>query len=116
MSGYDALVGNVLAKFLLLIAVLLMPFEMSPLAAAGTAHEASQAAMSMNHCPDGDGKHHRAGGSAGECTMACAGALPATDCARRQALTIARPRIQPAAAHQLDGLHPETATPPPKLF
>jgi hypothetical protein len=115
VNGYDRLVGTVLAKLLLLVAVVLMPLGMGPAAAATAAHEMRHAAMPMGHCPESGSNHHDKGGIA-ECTMACAGALPAVDFAHHEPLMIARQLMQPVAALQLDGLHPETAVPPPKLF
>ena len=109
MSAYA---GRVLAKLVLLIAVLLMPLGMAP--AAGTSHNAkAMAAMPMGHCdqpaPTQGAKHGLA-----ECTMACSAALPAVDAPRDDRPLIVCLPVQPAAAQVLHGLHPETATPPPK--
>ena len=111
MTGYDRPVRTALARLVLLIAMLLMPLGMNPIAAASTA---PGPAMSMSHCPDSGSSHHAKGGLA-ECTMACAGALPATDQAQRSPRLAAREPIRPAAVRQLGDLHPETATPPPRL-
>jgi hypothetical protein len=99
-----------LGRFFLLIAVLLMPFGMTPAAAAG--HSAHMA-MPMSHCPEPAPNHS---GKAGfvECTMACSAALPAGEVAQDQPLLIVCMPDRPGVARQLDGLHPETATPPPK--
>ena len=97
-------------KLLTLIAVLFMPIGMAPAAAAG-AHR-SPAAM-MRHCPGKPPSDDKAGFA--ECTMACAAALPAVEAPE------AKPLVRPAelpritASQTLCGLHPETATPPPKL-
>jgi hypothetical protein len=99
-------------KLLMLVAVLLMPLGMAP-ATATVAH--SQMAMDMptGHCPD-QAPHHDSKGGIAECTMACAGTLPAADLANTEPVPIARAPIQPAAAQRLQGLHPDPATPPPK--
>jgi hypothetical protein len=46
--------------------------------------------------------------------MACAAALPAVETPRAQPRLIICLPIRPEAAQRLDGLTPETATPPPK--
>jgi hypothetical protein len=99
-------------KLLMLVAVLLMPFGMAP-AAAAAAHPPMTMDIAKGHCPD-QGSHHGANGGTAECTMACAGALPAADLADNEPLLIARAPIRPTAAQRLQGLHPDTATPPPK--
>lgn len=98
-------------KLVFLFAVLLMPLGMQPVAAASTHHD--MASMPMGHCPD-QGPHHDTKGGIAECTMACAGALPAVELAAREPLLIVREPVQPAAANRLSGLHPDPATPPPK--
>ena len=98
-------------KFVLVFAVLLMPLGMQPVAAASTHHD--MASMAMGHCPNQVPHHDRKGGIA-ECTMACAGALPAAELAAREPLLIVREPVQPATANRLSGLHPDPATPPPK--
>jgi hypothetical protein len=70
--------------------------------------------MPIGHCPDQRSHHDMKGGIA-ECTMACAGALPAVDLAGYRPLPTDCEPIVFTAAERLDGLHPETATPPPKL-
>jgi hypothetical protein len=103
--------ARTLARMLLLFAVLLMPLGMSPAAAAPVHHET--AAGMPSHCPDQLPGHEKRAGIA-ECTMACAAALPAVQApaAEAPALRAEPPRF--AAADPLHGLHPETATPPPK--
>jgi len=100
-----------LARLALLIAVLLMPLGMTPAPAA--AHEHAMASMPMGHCDDGAAKHQSKAGLA-ECTMACSAALPAADLPRDGAPMIVCMPVRPVTAHVLHGLHPETATPPPK--
>jgi hypothetical protein len=95
-------------RLLTLIAVLLMPLEMAPAAAA--AHEAP--AMAMQHCPDQPSGHAAKG--FGECMMACSAALPAADVPRNEttALICLAPEAPPA--RELSTLHPDIATPPPR--
>jgi hypothetical protein len=101
-------------KLLGLIAALLMPLGMTAAPAAAAQHHGTAASMPMEHCPDQDSK---AGSKAGfaQCTMACSAALPATDLGTNQPMLIVCTPTQARAAHRLQGLHPETATPPPKL-
>jgi hypothetical protein len=98
-------------KLITLLALLLMPFGMT--AAPASAHQSMAAGMPTEHCPD-QGSNHGAKGGFAECTMACAAALPTADFASQGPLLIVCQPIQPAAALQLHGLHPDTATPPPK--
>lgn len=112
MSAYAAAVRTVLAKLVLLIAVLLMPLGMTPAAAAG--HQPhDMAAMPVGHCDPHAPKHGAMQGMA-QCTMACSTALPAGDAARDAPLLIVCTPVAPSAAEALDGLHPHPATPPPK--
>ena len=95
-----------LLRLLLLLAVIISPLGMANAAPTATQHSA--AGTPMQHCPEQ--------GKAGfvHCAMACSAALPAS--AMRQIeplpITCSAPRIE--VAHQLHGLHSETATPPPK--
>jgi len=98
-------------KLLALLAVLLMPFAMAPVAAADS-HE-HMASMPMQHCPEQPPGNGMKSGFA-ECTMACAAALPAFDSATEEALPVGCLRSPMTVVHVLHGLHPETATPPPK--
>src|SRR3954454_23872997 len=105
-------VARILSRLMLLVAVLLMPLGMSPAGAAPVHHEMA-AGMPMGHCPDQAPSHDRKSGFA-ECTMACAAALPAFE-ARPADLPIVPaelPRL--TLTDRLHGLHPETATPPPR--
>jgi hypothetical protein len=97
---------------LLLFAVLLMPLGMSP-AAAAPAHHWMAAGMPMDHCLDQAPSHGKKAGFA-ECTMACAAALPAVEAPGALPLTMAVELPRLAATDRLHGLHPETATPPPR--
>jgi hypothetical protein len=103
---------RLIPKLLVLLAVLLLPLGMAPAtAAASPQHMAID--MPMGHSHD-RGPHHDMKGGIGECTMACAGALPAADLASHSPLPIVGEPVQIAAAQRLHGLDPETATPPPK--
>lgn len=99
-------------KLLVLLAVMLMPLGMAPAAAAPLGHSA-MAGMPIGHCPD-QGSNRDVKGGVAVCTMACAGALPAADLANREPMLIICEPVQPEAASTLHGLHPETATPPPR--
>lgn len=96
-------------KLLALIAVLLIPLGMAP-AAASPVH--GHVAMPMEHCPDQAPKQTH--GTSAECTMACAGALPAVAASHMAPPLFAERLAQPAPTARLHGLHPETATPPPR--
>jgi hypothetical protein len=99
-------------KLLVLLAVLLMPLGMSPGAAAPVRHQMA-AGMPMGHCPDQAPSHDKKSGF-GECTMACAAALPAVEASAAE-LPIAPPELpRLALSDRLHGLQPETATPPPR--
>ncbi len=101
-----------LSRLLLLLAVLLMPFGMTPVAASQ--HQHSAVAMPMQHCPE-QAPNHDSKGAFVECTMACSAALPAADRFSKQPSVIEVEPPRPAATPLLHGLHPETATPPPKF-
>lgn len=100
-------------KLLTLIAVLLMPFGMT---AAPAAHAHQQSApMAVGHCPDQMPDRHSAAGLH-DCAMACSSALPAADTRQDDSIPITPVPTVAYLVHQLHGLHPETATPPPKRF
>lgn len=105
---------RLIGKLLALFAILIMPLGMQSAAAASapSAHHHA-ATMPMEHCPEQGGKHDMKGGFA-ECTMACSAALPAAALPHEGRLLIACAPTAPAAAQMLHGLHPDTATPPPK--
>ena len=100
------------SKLLALIAVLLMPLSMAA-SATPAAHHAEMNSEQMQHCPEQSPKHH---GKAGlvECTMACSAALPAMGFTPIEANWTACVPVAQAPPSTLHGLHPETATPPPK--
>jgi hypothetical protein len=103
--------ARLIAKLVVLIAVLMMPLGMS--AAPAAAHHGASAAMPMKHCPEQAPSHHSKAGFV-ECTMACSAALPAVDFPQERHVLVASAPAEPTAAHMLHGLHPDTATPPPK--
>jgi hypothetical protein len=101
-----------LARIVLLLAVLLMPLGMNP-AAAAPVHNQMGAGMAMGHCPDQVPGHEKKSGLA-ECTMACAAALPAMEASDAETLALRGEAPRFVAVDRLHGLHPETATPPPR--
>ena len=104
---------RLIAELLLLIAVMLMPFGMAPAGASPNQPHAMSADMPMQHCPEQGDKDDMKAGFA-DCAMACSAALPAMDRPQEGHSLMAGPPIAPAAARELHGLHPDTATPPPK--
>jgi hypothetical protein len=103
---------RLIAKLLVLVAVLLMPLGMSPAAAGASMHH-DMASMSMGHCPDQAPSPDKKSGF-GECTMACAAALPAVEASAAELPIVPAELQRLALTDRLHGLHPETATPPPK--
>ena len=113
VSSKEYLIPMALAwKLLTLIALMLMPFGMTA-APAAASHDHS-ASMAMGHCPDQLPDRHPATGLH-ECAMACSAALPAADMRQDDSVLIGHVPTVAYVVHQLHGLHPETATPPPKL-
>ena len=101
-----------LFEILTLVAVLLLPLGMSaaPAAAQQQNHSAS---MPVQHCPEQAPRQHGKLGFV-PCTMVCSAALPALGSPRHQTpMTACGPKLS-STVHQLHGLHPETATPPPR--
>ena len=102
---------QLVAKLLVLLAVLLMPLGMTSAAASASHHE--MASMPMGHCPDQGARHDMKSGIA-ECTMVCAAALPAVEFTPDQPIMAIAQPLAAASAHRLHGLHPETDPPPPR--
>jgi hypothetical protein len=102
--------ARLIAKLLILVAVLLMPIGMAPAVASATHHAAG---VAMQHCPEPAPNHGMKGGL-GECTAACAAALPAADLSPQAPPRFVCEPVLPAGAEPLRGVHPDTATPPPK--
>ena len=102
--------SRLMGNLAVLLAVLLMPFGMTTPAAAAVRH--APTAMPMRHCPEQSPSQSKAGFI--ECTMACSAAVLAASFGPREPLAIVCSPDEPAIAQRLHGLHPETATPPPK--
>ena len=100
-----------LHELIALLAMLLMPLGMPSAAAASSEHHS--ASMPMQHCPE-QGTRHDSKAASAECTMACSAALPAIAVAMNEPPSIDRAPDHAAIAQVFHGLHPETATPPPK--
>ena len=104
--------ATMVTRLILFVAVLLMPLGMT--AAPAAAHQSMAVEMPMGHCPDQQrGDDHKAG--IADCTMACAAALPAVEPVRDDPSIEPSPQIVAVQPHSLHGLHPETATPPPRI-
>ena len=93
------MVQMALTRLVLLIAMLFLPLGLNNALAAAATH----------HAPKQNSK-----GAFAECTMACASALPAMDRVSDEIRPMARTAFLPLPAQPLHGLHPDTATPPPK--
>jgi hypothetical protein len=104
-------VRSLATRLLVLLAVLLMPLGMTAAPAASPQHHS--ASLPMQHCAD---KAPKPAGTAGftACTMVCSAALPVDQVERGEGRMIVCAPAEAAAVRQLDGLHPETATPPPR--
>jgi hypothetical protein len=104
-----------LAKLLAIVALLLTSFGMAAATATAAPHHGDGRAMAMpmEHCPDSDGAADTRGGVP-ECAMACSAALPAADFSQAQPLTVVCAPAERPLARSLLGIHPETATPPPR--
>jgi hypothetical protein len=104
---------RLIARIALTLAILLMPLGMTP-SAASEPHHMTAVGAAMQHCPD-QAPRHDPKGTLAQCTMACAAAVPASTASAEEPPMVAAELITPAVAERLRGLHPETATPPPKL-
>ncbi|HWI89510.1 MAG TPA: hypothetical protein VNS11_09775 [Sphingomicrobium sp.] len=113
MSVYAFYVQTLIARIALMLAILLMPLGMAP-SAASEAHQAMAAGAPMEHCPDQAPRHDPKGALA-QCTMACAAAAPASTASAQEPHLIASAIAMPGLTQRLRGLHPDTATPPPRL-
>jgi hypothetical protein len=104
--------AHVVWRLLALLAVLLMPLGMQTAAAAPADHHAPNARMSMDHCPERSGSHGEKQGLI-TCSILCAAALPSQDMPHR-GLGPAADRAVILPSPVLQGIRPETVTPPPK--
>ena len=102
-----------LINFLTLLAVLVMPFGMTAVPAAQVTDHHPMAGMRMGHCPD-EGTQPDTEPGIQACAMVCAAALPAMEVDREQPAAIVCAPDRSTTMRYLQGLHPETATPPPK--
>ena len=103
---------RLVAKLMVLVAVMLMPFAMAPAPGAPSHHQTAET-MPMRHCPDRAPSRDVKGGIV-ECTMACSAALPAAELSQKRPLLNASVPADAPPGPVLHGLHPDTATPPPK--
>jgi hypothetical protein len=99
-------------KLLMLATLLFLPFGMNA-AEASAPQRAPMAEMPVGHCPDQNTPHDTKG-SGGECMMGCAAALPARFSQEDGPVLIVCAPIESKAVQQLQGLNPDTATPPPR--
>ena len=104
-----------IAKLLTLLALVLMPFGMSPAAAEAIPAAAQHHAAPMAaHCPTPDaGDSGKASKQAADCTVACAAIVAPAPTAAPPPVLTPPPPARPLAGTRR-GLHPEAATPPPK--
>ena len=100
---------QMIAKCLLLLAVLLMPFGMTP----ATAGPRDGPATAMRHCADQGETQHGNAGIAG-CTMACAAALPACIVHPLEPREVVPPPHARASIKLLLSFRPDTKAPPPR--
>ncbi len=104
--------AQLLARLLLLIAVLTAPLSMSAASSAPTQH--GSAAMAMEHC---HGRQQPAPAEKGiaDCAMACAAALPAiVPPVPAAAAPVVQAPEPPVISARLADRNLEIATPPPK--
>lgn len=112
MRVYSSPMRFAVLRLLALVTALLMPLGMEPAPAAD--HHITMAGMAMQHCPDQSSKRQHHDGLA-TCSMVCASVLPAQEQVRDEP-PIRRPEpVIPMTGHMLHGIHPEIATPPPRL-
>ena len=112
LKVYARSVRLIIAKLVLLMAVLIMPLGMTP--AGASAHDSrAMADMPIQHCPEQSRHEHHDGIAA--CSMACASALPAQELVRAEPVCADHQLVRPIMAQILQGLHPEVPAPPPKM-
>ncbi|TFI59621.1 hypothetical protein E2493_03880 [Sphingomonas parva] len=112
-----------LSRLLILLAVLVAPLTMAGHAAAMASPPAPQATvvhhraaeMAAEHCAGAsDERPKDRPGQAFDCAIACA-ALPAMPARVAEISRMPAPLDPPAPACAPRGLHPEAATPPPRI-
>ncbi len=110
---YFALMPSMVLKLLTLLALVLLPFGMGAAGATPAYH--AQEAMSAKHCDEKGGQpaeHSR--DEAMDCAVSCS--MVAVAEAQVERLPVAHPMLTaPLLSERGAGLHPDTATPPPKL-
>ena len=111
-NRYGPRMRSVLLRLVAILAVLIAPLGMPAAAAGPVAHHS--ASMPMQHCPDQSPAQSGKAGFA-ECTMACSAALPAAEPTQGELTLMPCAPVEADPVAQLHGLHPDTATPPPKL-
>jgi hypothetical protein len=100
-------------KLFVLLAVMVMPFGMSAVMAASVNH--APAAVTSQHCDDHGGQPaEKSSKQSADCAIACSMLIAAETRIEEPAPAV---RLVPARplAERGTGLHPDTATPPPKL-
>lgn len=102
------------ARLILLLSILLMPLGMEPATASVIDHQTMMMSPATGHCP-GQSHEQSRGHGLEICSMACASALPAQDFARDDQLRLNLQFVVPMPEQRLSGIHPEIATPPPKV-
>jgi hypothetical protein len=114
-SAYLVCVIHRLIRLCALLAMMLMPLSMTQPAAASDRSAAPMAATAMgeSHCPDGSA-HHDGKAMPGECTMACASALPALEQPDLAIFNVVAARLEPPVLERLAGILLDIATPPPR--
>lgn len=110
-ANYRATMVHLIGRLVVLMAVLLMPFGMANAGATHSMHAVAQ--MPMHHSPISHSSLDPAAGL-GECTMACSAALPAIDRSYDPPQHPAAAPAEAALVASLQGIVPQTATPPPK--
>ena len=105
----------VILRLLTLVAMLLMPFGMGAANASPAHHAAPAPAAAAQHCDDHGGQPaEQSPDVAMDCAVSCS-MLAMTE-ARIDRLRVALPVLTARPLADRDaGLHPDTATPPPKL-
>jgi hypothetical protein len=100
-------------KLLTLVALALMPFGMSAASAAPVHH--APAAGAARHCDEQGGQPAQTSSDkALDCAMACSMLVAAEARVEEPAPAVRLPAGR-KPAERATGLHPDTATPPPKL-
>ncbi len=100
-------------RLLTLLALVLMPFGMG--AASAAAGNAAPAAATAQHCDDHGGQPTKTSrDDAMSCAIACSMLVVAEAGVDAPAPDVREPAARPLAERGA-GVHPDTATPPPKL-